>query len=75
MWSDETLFHVAGNRGGNRYSRSDPLYPRYTRLTEKFPDNVMTCGAFGFYDQLNLVMLPGNENLKRKKKHLPRTFV
>ena len=82
LWTDEAIFSVAGNRGGNVYRRlgSDPFDPRYTRKTEKFPDSVMVWGAFGYYGQGNLVVLPRNENLNKDKylellcDHLPECF-
>ena len=43
LWSDEAMFSVAENRGGDVYRRSDsdPLDPRYTRKTQKYPHSVI----------------------------------
>ena len=76
------MFYVAGNRGGNVYRRSDsdPLDPRYTMKTQKYPDSVMVWGAFGYHGQGNLVVLPRNENLNKNTylellcDHLPECF-
>jgi len=82
LWSDEVMFSVAGNTGSSVYRRpgSDPLDPRYTKKTIKFPDIIMVWGCFSYHGVGELVVLPKNTRMNKNNylellcDHLPNSF-
>ncbi|MPC76829.1 Transposable element Tc1 transposase [Portunus trituberculatus] len=57
FWSDESNFTVVDGRSGSLYRHrgSDPLDPRYTQGTVKFPGWLMFWGGFTGYGKSELV--------------------
>lgn len=82
LWSDEAIFTVTSNRGGNVYRRrgSDPLDLKYVQRTVKFPDSVMVWGCFGYHGVGDIVFLPKNQCMNSERyvdllvRHLGDSF-